>query len=156
MLTLVPGESGGSETYARGLARALAGRRRVDVTAFVPPLAPDAGEGLRTVVVERYGAPRGTAQRLRAMALAAARRDLLGREVDAAHYPFTIRVPRVRVPYAVTLHDTQHLDLPQLFSRGERMWRSEAYRHSAEGARVVIVPSEFVRERAVSLLALDP
>ncbi len=156
MLTLVPGEVGGSETYARGLAQALARRRRVDVKAFVPPLAPDAGDGLPSVVVGRYGAPRGTVQRLRAMALAAARPGLLGEPVGAAHYPLTVRVPRLDVPYAVTLHDVQHLDLPQLFSRGERLWRTVAYRRSARGARIVIVPSEFVRKRAVAALGLDP
>ncbi len=156
MLTLVPGESGGSETYARGLAEALAARGRVEATAFVPPLAPDAADGLPAVVVDRYGSPQGTVSRLRAMGSAALRPHLLGREVDAVHYPLTIRLPRVRVPYAVTLHDTQHLDLPQLFSRGERLWRSVAYRRSAQGARVVIVPSEFVRARAVSQLGLDP
>ena len=51
MLTLVPGVSGGSETYARGLARALVRRGNLDVTAFVTALAPDAGEGLPTEVV---------------------------------------------------------------------------------------------------------
>jgi glycosyltransferase involved in cell wall biosynthesis len=156
MLTLVPGESGGSETYARGLAQALAQRARVDVTAFVPPLAPDAADGLPAVVVDRYGTPRGTVARLWTMVAAAARPGLLGHRIDAAHYPLTIRLPRVRVPYAVTLHDTQHLDLPELFSRAERLWRSVAYRRSAAGARVVIVPSEFVRGRALEHLELDP
>jgi hypothetical protein len=56
MLTLVPGAMGGSETYARALARTLAARRTLDVTAFVPSLAPDAGEGLPTEVVEEYRA----------------------------------------------------------------------------------------------------
>ena len=156
MLTLAPGESGGSETYARGLARALAERGRVEVTAFVPPLARDAGDGLPSVVVERYGAPAGIPRRLAAMARASVRPRLLGRELDAAHFPLTLRVPRVPAPYAVTLHDTQHLDLPGLFPRGERLFRALAYRRSAQGARVVIVPSEFVRGRAVSLLGLDP
>jgi glycosyltransferase involved in cell wall biosynthesis len=156
MLTLAPGESGGSETYARGLARALARRARVNVTAFVPPLAPDAGEGLPTIVVGRYGSPIGIPARLAAMARAALRPGLVGHELEAAHFPLTLRLPRVSVPYAMTLHDVQHLDLPQLFSRGERLFRALSYRRSAEGARIVIVPSEFVRGRALALLGLDP
>ena len=55
----------------------------------------------------------------------------------------------------MTLHDVQHLDLPQLFSRGERAFRSLAYHRSARSARIVIVPSAFVRDRAVELLGLD-
>jgi glycosyltransferase involved in cell wall biosynthesis len=156
MLTLVPGESGGSETYARGLARGLAERGRVEATAFVPRLAPDAGDGLPSVVVDRYGAATTISGRLAVMARASLRPGLLGADVDAVHFPLTLRLPRVAVPYAITLHDTQHLDLPRLFSRGERLFRALAYRRSALGAQVVIVPSEFVRGRAVDLLGLDP
>ena len=35
LLTLSPGEIGGSETYVRGLARALAVRGHMPVTAYV-------------------------------------------------------------------------------------------------------------------------
>ena len=56
MLTLVPGVVGGSETYARALCKALAETEPVDATAFVPALAPDAGDGLPTVVVSEYRA----------------------------------------------------------------------------------------------------
>ena len=78
------------------------------------------------------------------------------RGADAVHYPLTIRLPPWRRPTAITLHDVQHLDLPQLFSRAERAFRSVAYHRSARSARLVIVPSAFVRERAVELLGLDP
>ena len=39
LLTLVPGEVGGSETYARGLARGLAEVGTLDYLALVPPVA---------------------------------------------------------------------------------------------------------------------
>ena len=54
LLTLSPGEIGGSETYVRGLARALAARGHVPVTAYVSRAAADAGEGLPTDVVDEY------------------------------------------------------------------------------------------------------
>jgi glycosyltransferase involved in cell wall biosynthesis len=73
----------------------------------------------------------------------------------AVHYPLTIRIPPVRAPFAITLHDVQHLDLPQLFSRGERAFRSLAYHRSARSAQHVIVPSAFVRDRAAAALGLD-
>ena len=46
LLTLVPGEVGGAETAARGLTRGLAEVGTLDYTAFTPPAAPGAGEGL--------------------------------------------------------------------------------------------------------------
>ena len=47
LLTLVPGISGGSETYARELCRALARVGEHEYEALVPMLAPDAGEASR-------------------------------------------------------------------------------------------------------------
>jgi glycosyltransferase involved in cell wall biosynthesis len=60
------------------------------------------------------------------------------------------------MPFAVTLHDVQHLDLPQLFSRGEREFRRLFWHRSVRAATTVIVPSAFVRDRAVARLGLDP
>jgi glycosyltransferase involved in cell wall biosynthesis len=157
MLTLVPGEVGGSETYARGLARALAARGEADVTAFVPPDAPDAGAGLPTTVVNEFRPPGGMGGKLGAMASAVVRPGPLRRRIgrlDTVHYPFTVALPRLDVPAAVTLHDIQHLDLPHLFSRAERVYRAAAYHRSARRARIVIVPSAFVRDRVVARLGL--
>src|SRR6266508_5113882 len=159
MLTLVPGEVGGSETYARGLARALADRGEVDVKALVPPAAPDAGDGLPTQLVAEYGAPAAGRRKLLAMTRAAVRPGPLRRRIgalDAVHYPFTVALPRLDVASAVTLHDTQHLDLPHLFSRAERAYRALAYHRSARAARLVIVPSAFVRDRVVAGLRIPP
>jgi glycosyltransferase involved in cell wall biosynthesis len=159
MLTLVPGVSGGSETYARGLARALAVRRRVDVVAFVPPLAPDAGESLATEVVEEWGDASSQAGRLWAVARASALPARLRRRydgIDVVHYPLTVPVPRLEAPTVVTLHDVQHLDLPALFSRTTRAYRRLTYDRAARRAELVVVPSEFVRTRALERLGLDP
>jgi glycosyltransferase involved in cell wall biosynthesis len=159
LLTLVPGISGGSETYARELARALARSGAHEYVALVPPLAPDAGDGLPTIVADGYPSSTTTAGRLRAMGDATIRparlRTLLG-EVDVVHYPLTVPVPRPGRPYAITLHDVQHLDLPGLFPRSERLFRRLAYDRASRRATEVIVVSEFVRGRVVERLGLDP
>ena len=59
-------------------------------------------------------------------------------------------------PSVVTLHDVQHLDLPEMFPRGERAFRAAAWHRSLRRADRVIAMSEFVRERAVATLGLDP
>ena len=158
LLTLIPGISGGSETYARELARALARIGTHDYLALVPPLAPDAGDGLPTIVAERYSSSTTTAGRLRAMGSAALRparlRSLL--DVDVVHYPLTVPVPRPDGPHVITLLDVQHLDLPRLFPRGERLFRKLAYDRASHKATEVIVISEFVRGRVVEQLGLNP
>ncbi len=137
LLTLVPGELGGSEAATRELLRALERGGALDYRVFLPPAARGGGEGLPAEVVERYRLARTIPGRLAAMSLAAARPGPLRRALAAAdvvHYPLTIRIPPLAVPSAVTLHDLQHLDLPELFSRGERAFRALAYYHRASAA----------------------
>ncbi|HXG75214.1 MAG TPA: glycosyltransferase family 1 protein [Gaiellaceae bacterium] len=159
LLTLVPGRMGGSETYVRGLVRGLATTREVEAHAFVPAIAPGVGDGLPTTVVGEYRAGRSALARARALALAAARPGPPARRyagMDVVHYPLTVPVPRVRVPTVVTLHDVQHRDLPEHSSRTTRLYRALAYDRAARRADAVVVVSEFVRERAVATLGLDP
>jgi glycosyltransferase involved in cell wall biosynthesis len=159
MLTLVPRISGGSETYCRELAGALSRVGRHTYEAFVPTLAPDSGAGLPTVVATGYYASATLPGRLRAMTSAAIRPGALRASLETAdvvHYPLTVPVPPVSRPTVLTLLDVQHLDLPELFSRGERLFRRLAYDRAARRADQVIVISEWVRERVVERLGLDP
>ena len=159
MLTLIPGISGGSETYARELAGALSRTGRHKYEALVPTLAPEAGGGLPTVVANGYRASTTSAGRLRAMASAAIRPGALRATLETAevvHYPLTVPVPRVSRPTVLTLLDVQHLDLAELFTRGERLFRRLAYDRAARRADQVIVISEWVRERTIERLRLDP
>jgi glycosyltransferase involved in cell wall biosynthesis len=159
LLTLVPGISGGSETYARNLTRALARVGVHEYEAVVSTLAPESGGGLPTVVAKRYRASTGTAGRLWAMGSAAVRPGAMSRHLagfDAVHYPLTVPVPRTSQPTVLTLLDVQHLDLPELFSRGERAFRRVAYDRPARHAERVIVISEWVRERVIERLGLAP
>jgi len=159
LLTLVPGQLGGSETYIRELLRGLARAGSLEYRVVVPPAAPDAGEGLPTEVADSYRPASTIPERLLAMTLAAARpaklRALLA-GAEVVHYPLTIRIPSGLAPSVVTLHDLQHLDLPAMFPRAERLFRAAAWHPSLRGADRVVVPTAFVRDRAVAALRLDP
>ena len=100
LLTLVPGELGGSENATRGVLRSLAQVGTLDYRAYVPAVAPDAGEGLPTELVPEYRRAHTIPQRLTAMTLAAARPGPLRRhlaEAEIVHYPLTIAIPPARV-----------------------------------------------------------
>ncbi len=159
LLTLVPGEIGGAETYARELTRALAEVGTLDYVAFTPPAAPGAGGGLPEVAVPEY--PHVRTHRQRAIAMAAAtvrpgriRRRLEG--VDVLHYALTVAIPRVRAPRVVTVFDLQHVDLASFFSRTERAYRRLAYDGSARSADAVVVNSQFVRRSVIEHLGIAP
>jgi glycosyltransferase involved in cell wall biosynthesis len=144
LLTLVPGISGGSETYARELVRALGRVGQHTYRMFLPTIAGDV-DGLPAEVVGEYRASRSTAGRLAAMAQAAAfgrriRRRFEG--LDALHFPLTVMIPRVTAPPAVTtVLDLQHEFLPQFFSRGERAYRRAVYGWSVRRSERVITIS---------------
>ena len=99
LLTLVPGQLGGSETYVRELLRALARGGELDYRVLLPPVARDAGGGLPAEVAAEYIEARALPKRLAAMTWATVRpaplRARLG-AADVVHYPLTLRIPTVR------------------------------------------------------------
>jgi glycosyltransferase involved in cell wall biosynthesis len=162
MLTLVPGLVGGSETYARELARALKRVGELDYHVFVPTIAPDAGDGLATTVVRAYGASRTTPGRIMAMARAGLapgglRRAMRLGELDAIHFPLSVMLPPVDAPpAATTVLDVQHEVFPEFFSRAELAYRRRVYGWTVRRSRIVITISEHAREALVERLGLDP
>jgi glycosyltransferase involved in cell wall biosynthesis len=151
LLTFSPGHLGGSETYARGLLRALREHGSLEYLVALPPDTTDAAAGLSLVTA---GASASAPRPVAFMRAAAARRALAAASV--VHFPLTVSLPRMRRPRVVTLHDLLHLELPDLVPRRVRLFRRLAYDAATRRADRVIVPSAFVRDRAVRLLGLDP
>lgn len=160
LATLVPGRVGGSETYVRGLLGALA--RGADA-AQITVLAARAGRAAvpAGLVVRpiRTPMPAGGAARAAVLGAGLLAARALGRGApphDVLHIPLTVPVPRTGAPVALTLHDVNHHDLPDLFPVAERALRQWTYDEPARRAAVVITPSEHARERAIAQLGLDP
>jgi glycosyltransferase involved in cell wall biosynthesis len=162
LLTLVPRISGGSETYARELVRALARVGRLEYHVFAPTLAPDAIDGLPGTTVRAYAAARSMPGRIAAMAFATAfpariRRELSPGRLQALHFPLTITIPRgTGLPAATSVLDLQHELFPRFFSRAELTYRRVAYRSAVRGSRLVIAISEHVKETIVERLGVEP
>ncbi len=162
LLTLVPGLSGGSETYARELCRALARVGSLTYRVFVPTIAIDAADGLPSSVVSRYAASRRMPGRIAAMSLAALRSEPLRRELeldalDAVHFPLSVMLPPVlSTPTATTVVDLQHEELPELFGRAELAYRRVAYGRTIRRSRIVVAISEHARATLVERYGLVP
>ena len=147
LLTLVPRISGGSETYARELVRALARVGTGSYRVLVPTIATDV-DGLPTEVVEEYRAARSMPGRIAAMTEGVARGRRLRRhlaDLDAVHFPLTVMIPRVSSPPAITtVLDLQHEFLPQFFSRAERAYRRAVYgwsiRKTGKSWKIQVLP----------------
>jgi glycosyltransferase involved in cell wall biosynthesis len=162
LLTLVPGISGGSETYARELCRALARVGELEYRVFVPRTAPDAGDGLPTEVVREYRASRSMPGRIAAMSLAAARpgplrRALRVEELNAIHFPLSVMLPPVsRPPAATSVLDLQHEHHPEFFGRAELAYRRAVYGWTIRRSRIVIAISEHARQTLLERYDLPP
>lgn len=160
MLTLVPGGMGGSETYARELARQLVTSPRVELTSFLPRAAAGFTGGGTEQVIEHLRAGSSQADRLRVAASLARRTPELRRAMaqsQIVHYPFTVPLPYPSPRQAVvqSLLDVQHLELPHMFSRAERAYRRVFYEGFAKRADSVVTISNFAKQRMVDLLGID-
>jgi glycosyltransferase involved in cell wall biosynthesis len=159
LLTLAPGDLGGSETYARQLVKALSSVGAHEYTVFVPARAKDAAGRLPAIEVKEPPLARRGPARIAAMALSTLRSRKVQTRldgVDVVHYALTVPLPRTKTPTVVTLHDVQHRDLPDFFGPARRSFRRIAYDRATQSAKAVVVTSDFVRRRALEQLRLDP
>jgi glycosyltransferase involved in cell wall biosynthesis len=157
LLTLAPGQVGGSENLLAGLLNEYRARHGPErVTALANRRVAEAYAGrvdLRTI--RWYPSARGGTGRAAAIALGLIAPPLpLPLDFDVIHYPFNVPIPRTRLPSVVTVHDLQHHDLPGFFSRAERTYRRLAYDRAARRASLVVTISEFSRERIVAILGV--
>jgi glycosyltransferase involved in cell wall biosynthesis len=162
LLTLVPGISGGSETYARELCRALARVGELRYRVFVPEIAPDASDGLPWSMVGRYRASRTMPGRIAAMSLAALRPQTLRRELeldrlDAIHFPLSVMLPSVEDrPTVTSVLDLQHEEHPEFFGRAELAYRKIIYGRTIRRSKMVITISEYARQTLIDRHRLAP
>ena len=157
LLTLVPGISGGSETYARELVRALGRVGRFEYRAFLPSIAPTS-PGCPIEVVSEYRASRSLPGRILAMtdaSLAGGRIRKRFENVDVLHFPLSVMVPRVEGrPVVTSVLDVQHELLPQFFSRAELAYRRRAYGWSVRHSSLVITISQHAAQTLVERLGI--
>lgn len=157
LLTLVPRISGGSETYARELVRALGRVGTGSYRVLVPTIATDV-DGLPSEVVEEYRAARSMPGRIAAMTEGVVRGRRLRRrlaDLDVVHFPLTVMIPRVSTPPAITtVLDLQHEFLPQFFSRAERTYRRAVYGWSIRKSKLVVTISEHAARAVIERYAI--
>jgi len=157
LLTLVPGISGGSETYARALVAALGRVGTLDYRVFLPTIADDV-EGLPAEVVTEYRASSGMPGRIAAMSLATTRPGPLRRRFtgcDALHFPLSVMLPPVDSPPAATsVLDLQHEEYPAFFSRAELRYRKVVYGWTVRRSRLVITISNHAASTLVHRLGV--
>lgn len=161
LLFLVPGQSGGRETYVRELLPALRRvRPELRVTTFVNRETAAAGAGFwseqadRTVVLPRVSAVSRASWALGELeALARAARRA---RVELLHSPANFAPLHGPFARVLTLHDLIYRRLPQLTPPAVRLATEAMVGPAARRADRVVTDSEASRADIVELLGLPP
>jgi glycosyltransferase involved in cell wall biosynthesis len=161
LLTLFPGQAGGTESYVRALVRELGRRDDVDPTLLVTARVARAfaGAGVPMRHIRSYRSRESDLGRLAAMTAAQLLPGMLSREVPAGievlHHPVTVPIPTAPgAATVVSLHDVLHHEHPAMFSAAERRYRGVTYDRAARRADLVITVSEHARRQIVERLAI--
>lgn len=157
LLFLIPGETGGRETYARQLISALFEREpELSATAFVnreaqPGLQRSLGANLRVVglPVSVHSPLQWAGGELARLPRAAARA-----QVDLLHSLANFAPISGRVPRVVTIHDLQYRALPELLTPPRRVGTAAMINLAARRAQRIIAVSAFTGHELVSQLRL--
>jgi glycosyltransferase involved in cell wall biosynthesis len=156
LLWCIPGDVGGSEEY---LVRQLLGladappqfRLTLYVVDGFAKSHPTLTEMFPTVVAPFDGASR--ARRI------AGEVTWFRQQTSAAelrhHGGGTAPMGATR-PYVLTIHDLQYRTYPEYFSRTKRAYLTSMIGRSVRRARVVTVPSEYVRRSVIEAYGADP
>lgn len=158
LLYLVPGETGGRETYARELVPALLELApELELVAFVnrdagPGLAAELGDGVRAVVVPVSARSRAQwALGELALVSLAARRA----RVELLHSMANFAPAWGPFRRVVTIHDLQYRAVPELMSWPMRTGTSALVSLAAHRSHRVIADSQSTRNDLVDLLGVE-
>jgi glycosyltransferase involved in cell wall biosynthesis len=157
LLYLVPGETGGRETYARELVPALLERSpELELVAFVnrdagPRLAAELGDGVRAVVLPISARNRGqwALGELALVSIAARRAG-----VELLHSMANFAPAWGGFRRVVTIHDLHYKAVPDLLSWQMRAGTSALLSMAAHRANRIIAVSCAGREEIVSRLGI--
>lgn len=158
LLYLVPGETGGRETYARELVPAmLAHEPELELVAFVnrdagPGLAAELGDRVRAVIVpvSARSRPQWALGELALVSLAAQRE-----RVELLHSMANFAPAWGGFRRVVTIHDLQYRAVPELMSRSARTATHSLVSLAARGSDRIIAVSSAGREEIVAGLGVQ-
>jgi len=173
LLTLRPGQIGGSETTVRGLltslsrsaeaehdrftvvtsragARSLAGLVHGPVAVVTPPSHRSGRSAATSLLAIARGRYLGARLRREALERAAVE------AFDVAHYPLTVDAPPLHAPAVVTILDLQHEVMPEFFSPLQRAYRRVFYAGAIRRASAIVTISEYCKASIVDRHRVPP
>lgn len=153
----VQGKLGGTQTFVDALLPRLVADPTIEFTILIPKGQKYGALELAEVreffpkVSKKFGPLRGIVSTGKSEF-----REYL-KQFDLVYFPLqsAFRVGSLPIPSLVTIHDVQHLDLPDLFTRFEKMYRKIFYDMQADNFTHVVTDSFFSKTRIMERLSLS-
>ena len=156
LLWCVPGDVGGSEEYlVRQLLGLAEAESRLRPTLYVVDGFVEAHRQL-TEMFPTVVAPFNGASRVRRINGEATWFRGRSKRADLRHHGGGAAPLGAVRPYVVTIHDLQYRTYPAYFSRTKRAYLEAMIGRSVRRARMVAVPSQFVRDSIVDAYGVAP
>ena len=159
LLWLVPGAVGGSEIAVVSLLREFGDDQPEDVELWIYVL--DAFAATYPGLVERFSTrPVPLTGRLKPLRVAAENTWLASQAhrdgLDLVHHLHGVLPLMGHIPGVVTVHDLQPFDMPANFHPVKRAYIHRSVPRSVRRARLVLTPSEFVRQGVIDRFDVAP
>jgi glycosyltransferase involved in cell wall biosynthesis len=159
LLWLVPGAVGGSETAIVSLLREIGDHQPEDVELSLYVL--DAFAGTYPDLVQRFSTrPVPLTGRLKPLRVAAENTWLANQAhrdgLDLVHHMNAVLPAVRRTAGIVTVHDLQPFDMPANFHPVKRAYVRRSVPRSVRKSRLVLTPSEFVRNAIIDRFGVAP
>jgi len=156
LLWCVPGDVGGSEEYlVRQLLGLAEAQSHLRPTLYVVDGFVEAHREL-TEMFPTVVAPFSGAWRARRVAGEATWFRQRTKSADLRHHGGGVAPLGAVRPYLLTIHDLQYRTYPQYFSRTKRAYLATMIGRSVRKARLIAVPSQYVRESVVDAYRVSP
>ena len=153
----VDGKLGGTQTFVDELVSRIANHQDFDVTVLCQK-----GQALKVLSncnVERrfIKASSKFTSLLAILQVGTPKISRVLNSYDLAFFPLqsSFRVASLNVPTLATVHDVQHLDLPNLFSKLERSYRHFFYDRQSPNFTYIATDSEFSRKQILHHLSIE-
>ncbi len=152
----IDGKLGGTQTFVDSLIPRLGHEPELAVEILLPR-GQDSGQFSGCTINEYFLPAVNIVGPLPAILQTATSgfRDYL-ENFDVVFFPLqsSLRTRKINIPSLVTVHDVQHLDLPELFSKMEKLYRRFFYDRQAACFTHIVTDSDFSKNRIVNRLGI--
>jgi glycosyltransferase involved in cell wall biosynthesis len=153
----VQGKLGGTQTFVDSLLPRLASDPRLELSVLIPKGQKHGALDIKQVLEFFPQVRKGIGPLTGIMSTGKRKFRAYLEDFDIVYFPLqsALQVGRLPIPSLVTIHDVQHLDLPDLFTRIEKWYRRIFYDMQSDKFMHIVTDSFFSKTRIIEQLRIS-